>query len=252
MPFTAAHPALILPLQRLQSRWLSVTGLIVGSIAPDFAYFISYRSFGKLSHSIKGIFIFDLPMALALAILFHVLVREQVISNLPDYFRKRALAVKPVKLGSYLLRNGHIFAISAIIGSFTHLFWDSFTHEQEFFVRNYKGFFLQRVSLGLIDLPLSRVIQHTSTFVGLGFILWHISTLPTIAIKPKPWLSWMPYWILVGFIGTLFMLTNLPYRLQLTNLERLVVPFLTGNLVAVILLGALFKLQSMLWGSRAG
>jgi hypothetical protein len=248
MPFTAAHPALILPLQRLQSRWFSVTGLIVGSIAPDFAYFISYQSFGKLSHSLIGIFIFDLPMAFALAILFHVLVREQVISNLPDYFRKRALFVKPVKLGSCLLNKGHIFVISALIGSFSHLFWDSFTHEQEYFVRNYSGFFLQRVSLGMIDLPLSRVIQHASTFVGLGFILWHISTLQSVPIKSKPWLAWMPYWLLIGFIGAVYMLLNLPDRFQLTNLEKLVVPFLTGNLLAVILLGAFSKVRALFQG----
>ncbi|MER2996052.1 DUF4184 family protein [Pontibacter populi] len=249
MPFTAAHPALILPLLRLKSRWFSTTGLIVGSIAPDFAYFLPYRSYGTLSHSIKGLFVFNLPMAIVLAIVFHVLVREQVIKNLPEFFRERALAVKPVKIGSYLLSNGHIFAISALIGSFTHLFWDSFTHANEYFVRNY-SFLLTPVSLGFIELPLSRVIQHTSTFVGFAAIGWYLSTLPAIEIKRSTWFSWLPYWILIGFMGAVFMLLALPSSIDPSNLEKLVIPFLTGNLFAVILLGILYKLNSLFRSSR--
>ncbi|WP_162428614.1 DUF4184 family protein [Pontibacter pudoricolor] len=249
MPFTAAHPALILPLLRLKSRWFSTTGLIVGSIAPDFAYFLPYRSYGTLSHSLKGLFIFNLPMAIVLAVVFHVLVREQAITNLPEYLRERASAVKPVKIGRYLLRNGHIFAISVLIGSFTHLFWDSFTHSNEYFVRNY-SFLLTPVSLGFIELPLSRVIQHTSTFVGLAAIGWYLSTLPTIAVKRSNWFSWLPYWVFIGFIGAVFMLLALPPRLGLSDLEKLVIPFLTGNLFAVILLGVLYEVNSFFRSSR--
>ena len=249
MPFTAAHPALILPFLRLKSRWFSTTGLIVGSIAPDFAYFLPYRSYDTLSHSIKGLFVFNLPMAVVLAIVFHAFVREQVIKNLPGIFRERALAVKPVKIGSYMLRNWYIFAISALLGSFTHIFWDSFTHANEYFVRNY-SFLLTPVSLGFIELPLSRVIQHTSTFVGFAAIGWYISTLPTIELKRESPFSWLPYWILIGFIGAVFMLLALPPRLGLTSLEKLVIPFLTGNLFAVILLGVVYKLNSLFRSSR--
>ncbi|MBJ6117001.1 DUF4184 family protein [Pontibacter sp. BT310] len=249
MPFTAAHPALILPLLRLKSRWLSTTGLIVGSIAPDFAYFLPYRSYGSLSHSFKGLLVFDLPMAIVLAIVFHVFVREQAVNNLPEYFRERALAVKPVKIGRYLLKNWLIFAVSALIGSFTHLFWDSFTHANEYFVRNY-SFLLTPVSLGFIELPLSRVIQHTSTFVGLAAIGWYLTTLPTIEIKNSNWFSWMPYWIFIGFMGAVFMLLNLPRSLGISDLEKLVIPFLTGNLFAGILLGVLYKLNALFRTTR--
>lgn len=250
MPFTAAHPALILPLQRLHSRWFSSTGLIVGSIAPDFAYFLPpVYDLGKLSHSLKGLLYFDLPMTLVLAILFHGLLREQLLENLPDYFRKRALPVKPVKLSSYLPRNWHIFAVSALIGSFTHLFWDSFTHYNEYFVRNY-SFLMQPVSVGALKLPLSRVIQHASTVVGLSVILWHINTLPVAPIAQRSWFTIMPYWILVGFIGGVIMLLNLPASLNLSNLEKLVVPFLTGIVAAVILLAIVRKVSLWIYSRK--
>ncbi len=245
MPFTAAHPAIVLPFMRLKSRWVSVTGLVVGSIAPDFAYFIPYYNFSKLSHSLKGLLYFNLPMAFALAIVFHVLLREQIKQQLPEYLRKRAVAVKPVSIGSYLLRNAPVFIVSALIGSFSHLFWDSFTHQTGYFVRN--GQFLQQfVSIGFMELPLARVVQHTSTLVGFALLAWHISTLPSAEVKPRTMFAWLPYWVLVGFIGAVVMLLNLPGRFRLNNLEYLVVPFLAGCLLAILLLGILYSLQRVI------
>jgi hypothetical protein len=39
MPFTASHPAIILPLIYLPGKWISLTGLVIGSMTPDFEYF---------------------------------------------------------------------------------------------------------------------------------------------------------------------------------------------------------------------
>lgn len=244
MPFTAAHPAIIIPLQRLQSRWFSTTGLIVGSITPDFAYFLPGPRLSNLSHSLKGLLLFNLPMAFVLAILFHVLVRDQVAQFLPDYFRKKALTIAPLHIGKYLLRNAHVFAVSALIGSFGHLLWDSFTHYDGYFVRN-NAFLLQPVSLGFVEVPLCRVLQHTSTVLGFGILGWHISTLPNTTIKPKHWYSWIGYWIVIGFMATVFLLLNLPTHVHLSALEKLVVPYLTGLLLAIIVLAVLGKIRHL-------
>lgn len=39
MPFTFAHPATVLPFAKKHSKHISVTALILGSMAPDFEYF---------------------------------------------------------------------------------------------------------------------------------------------------------------------------------------------------------------------
>ncbi|NEM98220.1 DUF4184 family protein [Pontibacter burrus] len=244
MPFTAAHPAIIIPLQRLHSRWLSTTGLIVGSISPDFAYFLLGPRLSNLSHSLKGLLLFNLPMAFVLAIFFHVLVRDQVIQYLPDYFRKKALAIEPLRIGKYLLRNAYIFAISVLIGAFGHLLWDSFTHYDGYFVRN-NAFLLQPVSLGFIEVPLCRVLQHVSTVVGFSILGWHISTLPSATITQKRWYAWIGYWILIGFIAAVFLLLNLPTHVHLSSLEKLVVPYLTGLLLAIVVLAILGKIRQL-------
>ena len=57
MPFTFSHPAIILPLKKLPKKYISMTGLIVGSIAPDFEYFLRMKS--KYSHTMSGILWYD-------------------------------------------------------------------------------------------------------------------------------------------------------------------------------------------------
>ena len=56
MPFTPAHPAIVLPL--IRSRYFSATGLIIGSLSPDFEYFFKMSVDSIYSHSKGGIILF--------------------------------------------------------------------------------------------------------------------------------------------------------------------------------------------------
>src|SRR3982751_1614052 len=89
MPFTFSHPAIVIPLQKLVGRWVSLTGLVVGSVVPDFEYFIRMRSEKGFSHSIPGVFLFDLPLGLLLCFLFHNVVRNSLFSHLPYFLNSR-------------------------------------------------------------------------------------------------------------------------------------------------------------------
>lgn len=81
MPFTFAHPAIILPLPFLNKRWFSLTGLIIGSMIPDFEYFIRMRIQSIYSHTLAGIFWFDLPLALLISFIFHNKVKNLLFQN---------------------------------------------------------------------------------------------------------------------------------------------------------------------------
>jgi hypothetical protein len=61
MPFTISHAAAVLPLSR---TGLPLAALMIGSMSPDFAYFLPART-GLLSHSVPGLFKFCWPSALA-------------------------------------------------------------------------------------------------------------------------------------------------------------------------------------------
>lgn len=82
MPFTFCHPAIILPLTKISRNRLSATGLIIGSMSPDFEYFIKMRLESVHGHSFSGLFYFNLPLTLLLVFVFHLLVRDALILNL--------------------------------------------------------------------------------------------------------------------------------------------------------------------------
>ncbi|TDO77553.1 uncharacterized protein DUF4184 [Flavobacterium chryseum] len=194
MPFTFSHPAIILPLQYLPKKWFSLTGLIIGSLTPDFEYFIRMRVQSIYSHTLYGIFWFDLPLAIILSFLFHNIVRNKLFENLPQNIRSRIIIFTDFNWNIYFKTNWIIVIISIFIGVISHLFWDSFTHEGGYFVERISKL---RNSILLFDIkiPVLKIAQHLSTLIGGIVILFTISKLPkhniTLSSTNKN------YWIIV-------------------------------------------------------
>ena len=55
MPFTLSHPALVLPLNLLPKKWFSITGLVIGSMAPDLQAFFTDDADKTQTHTWWGI-----------------------------------------------------------------------------------------------------------------------------------------------------------------------------------------------------
>ncbi len=133
MPVTPAHPALILPFTR--SRYFSATGLVMGSVSPDFEYFLKMGVSSTYSHTLGGLIYFDLPVTVFISCLFHLVVKKNFIYNMPLFFQKRWLEVLHFDFLKYLREHWWVFVISALLGAASHIFWDSFTHNNTYFVR---------------------------------------------------------------------------------------------------------------------
>lgn len=73
MPFTFSHPAIILPLTSSKRQWFSATGLVIGSMTPDFEYFIRMKVQSDFSHTLPGLLWFDLPLGLLLSFIYNAL-----------------------------------------------------------------------------------------------------------------------------------------------------------------------------------
>ena len=80
MPFTLAHPAAVF---FFKNKKFNLTALILGSMAPDFIYFLNFRPYGNLGHQILGFFILNLPLCILLAYIFHNFIKSPLISHLP-------------------------------------------------------------------------------------------------------------------------------------------------------------------------
>lgn len=180
MPFTFAHPAIILPFNYCSKRYFSLTGLVSGSLAPDFEYFLRMRTKGVYGHTLSGMFWFDLPLAIVLAFIFHNIVRNQLIIHLPSFFIARLQRYTTFDWNKKFTRSWFVIIISILIGISSHLFWDSFTHEHGFFVEHLK---LLRSAVGPV--AVYNILQHASTLVGFTIITWSIMRLQPENIHKK-------------------------------------------------------------------
>lgn len=131
MPFTFAHPALVMPLlrHRLRGSWLSATGLVAGSIAPDFEKFVRLQSASDHSHTVGSLFYFSCPVGLALALLYHGLVRRPLIRHLPTPLYYRLARWQTVNWLAVAKRHPLRVLAGIWLGAALHLLWDSFTHD---------------------------------------------------------------------------------------------------------------------------
>jgi hypothetical protein len=171
VPFTIAHAAAVLPfLSRrvVRRRWFDATCLVTGAMAPDFEYFLHARMESNVSHTLMGLVVFDVPVALAIAVVFHALVRVPLASALPSSLYARFTGF----LTTSWRPRAHVALISAFIGAVTHLVWDACTHRMGWIVRTFP--LLERDVL-VDGLPAYRLLQHVSTVIGLALIAFAIA-----------------------------------------------------------------------------
>ena len=235
MPFTPAHPAIILPFVR--SRYFSATGLIVGCMSPDFEYFFKMSVDSIHSHSKAGLFYFDLPVTIILALLFHQLVKPNFIRNLPLFFQKRFQDLLQFRFLEYLKSSWWIFLYSSLAGAVSHLFWDSFTHNNRFFTRHLSSVYENTsVRFDGINYPLFYVLQNVSTAIGLTIVLFYVvfkkPSENQELISPK-----ITYWLVVFAVAIAVLRLRFFFLPSDYNLGNVVVSSITGLLVGVVICG---------------
>jgi hypothetical protein len=162
MPFTISHAAAVLPLSRTR---LPLAALMIGSMTPDFAYFLPWQT-GNWSHSIPGLITFCWPAAMAAWLVFVHLLEAPTLALLPDRWR----AVFPASDRALTPRNLALASIAVVLGAATHVFWDWFTHGNTPIVNNLYA--LKHTSIDLLGkaFPTYRFLQHLSTVIGLAIL----------------------------------------------------------------------------------
>jgi hypothetical protein len=167
MPFTFAHPAYAVPLKFVNPRNFSVTGLALGSMAPDFEYFLMLEPHQTVGHTLMGFFVQAAPLSILFAYLFHGVAKEALALHLPSLFgldRRAYALIKPWKLSKP--RDWIVFLASVFAGFLSHLAVDAFTHESGFMVQRLPA--LQAVLF--LDLPLFKLLQYGLSVFGLAFL----------------------------------------------------------------------------------
>lgn len=149
MPYTLAHPAIILPFYKIRS--LTLAGLFIGAMSPDFEHILRLNVVSTHSHTLPGLLYFCLPVGLIVVWLY----RSTWIYALSDYFE--IPAAKPAYWKD---------AVSVFFGACSHLFWDSFTHKGRWGVRTFPILDTELAP----DIALWHFLQLACSIVGLAIL----------------------------------------------------------------------------------
>lgn len=249
MPFTFSHPAIVLPLALLPRRMYSITGLVAGSMMPDFEYFLRLRLNSYFSHTWPALFYFNLPLGLLLAYVFHRFVRDALIDNLPAYLQKHLLPYKGQDWSAYLRKHWAVAGSSLLLGAASHIIWDSFTHSEGYFVLMIPSL-QQEILLGGVTFPYYRVVQHLSTLLG-GMIVLSVIKLQPQYPKEDRYASMgkNTYWLVVLGMALLILLLRFLSGLHYSSYSHIIASLIGGGLWGLIVASVLYQksLQKAVW-----
>ncbi|CAN5492338.1 hypothetical protein BH11ARM2_BH11ARM2_22110 [soil metagenome] len=124
MPVTTAHPLVAVPLARLG---LPLSALTIGSMAPDFPYFLHWPADSHYGHSWEGFFTLSLPLGVVGLVAFHGLFKLPLLSLFPTSHQEKLLpAARAFRIDS--VSKAVLALLAVFLGAVTHIAWDSFTH----------------------------------------------------------------------------------------------------------------------------
>jgi hypothetical protein len=236
MPFTPAHPALVLPLIRW--RYVSATALIIGSMAPDFEYFFKMSVNGTHGHTLWGALYFDLPVTFLLAWLFHAVVKRNAIHNLPGFLQRKFQDTLALDFMTYFKSHVAVFIISALVGTASHLLWDNFTHNDGYFAGIIPAYKTVVVPYEGVKYPLFYALQNISSGVGLTLVLVYLLVKkPTDNNATTLYIPRIDYWALLVLITLVVVGLRFWIKPSDYHLGNAVVSTVSGLLVALVLCG---------------
>ena len=193
MPFTPAHPAVLLPARLFPKKYISWTALLIGSMVPDMEYFLFMTPASRISHTLYGILNFNLPVTLLLAMAWHQFAGPIILRAIP--FAKSFYTTLHQDYAGWLAKNWHIFLGSAMIGILSHLFLDGLCHRE--------GFLVQRIPYLQQPAPVLGIYIYRcyALWYFLSFAGLIIMTFATIDFKKlADKYSWLQVWSMRGFI----------------------------------------------------
>jgi hypothetical protein len=182
VPFTLAHPVAVWPL----SRWraLQLLPLLMGSVAPDLPDYMPGVLAGHFedTHTVPGSVTQDLP--LGLVALVAVVVLRGPLTQLAGP-RAGPLFHDALSRFARTPRLWILAPVSVFAGIWTHLLWDSFTHEEGWMVP-YIPWLSRSVTVLGHTSEMAHLLQYVSSVAGLVLLLvWYRSCVSALPASSK-------------------------------------------------------------------
>ena len=237
MPFTPAHPVLILPLT--QSKRFSATALIAGSMVPDFEFFFQMRAVENIGHHWYGILLFDMPAALLLCYLFHNLLRNLFIAHLPSALQQRFTYARNFNWNTYATHNKTVIILSLLTGVASHIVWDGFTHNDGLFVEMIPSLALT-TGWSILNIPVYFLLQLLFSVAGMIIMLYTVYRLPKTATETACMHS-KYYWPLLITIISIILIVRITVWPQYNSFGGLAIAAMGSITYGWILVSSFFN-----------
>ena len=248
MPFTLSHAAAALPFRRFKPVW---PALVIGTMAPDFEYFLRLSDEGRTGHHFPGLVIITLPLAILVFCLFECYVRKPIVELLPLALQRRLQN----HLKSRSVTGWKSFAVVMawiLCGIATHLAWDWCTHPHTWIWEHW-GWLRQKVAVPFHPpVMMNKLVQYASSLFGLTvltiwFVVWYYRAVPAKQVLTKQ-LTPSRKVIIVGIMTTVVVIAGYPLAIQrVSELDPAMNPInVAATFVEAVIL--LFSLQILLYG----
>lgn len=230
MAFTLAHPAAVINFTKKHGSYINNAGMILGTMAPDFEYFIYFKPMEVIGHSIKGFVLIDLPLVILLYLIFYKVIKNDFILNLPKGINQHLHTLYNDKIKLTNFQEFIIFLYSSFIGMATHVVWDSFTHKNGFFVNKING-----LSNTILNIPIYKYLQHGSTILGFMIIIQCILKFKKVQVynydidrKIKYWLQ-----VLLASMSIFFVILKVKGNF---SIGEMVIAIMNSGFLSVLLI----------------
>lgn len=181
MPITISHPAASIPFKRFG---LILSALIIGSIIPDFEFFLKLSDGKAIGHTFWGIFYFCIPIGLAVLVVFHKLVKFPLLSLFPQSHQEK-IYPHAKEFRFFPIRRFLLIIVSLLVGIISHLFCDSFTHHDGLMVKLIPFLGKTVFSFSQFDIRLYFILQYAGSIGGLILLaLWYKNWISRAKVPP--------------------------------------------------------------------
>ncbi len=219
MPFTFSHIGYILPITCKWKNKFSSTGLIFGSLAPDYDILFRFTNFRfhLFQYDIQTILLFIFPLALMSSFLFHIICRNMIIGHLPNILKKKYEPLITFDFSMHFKKNYVRISTSIIIAIIIHIYLDYICHFMDAY----------RVKIFVLDQSESEIAANIAYLLSIyslpvlfsiaGFYLIYLYEFRDISFQDIFLISKADtvFWIIVTIIT--FLLTFI--KLYLTKID---------------------------------
>jgi Domain of unknown function (DUF4184) len=208
VPFTLSHPAAVLPL-RTWTPALPFTALVIGSMTPDAEYYLPFEPFPRrLTHAFVGVPTVDLVIGIVTLVLVQLILAAPLAALLPEVWGERVRAWGRTGIPRSA-RAAALTVVALIVGSATHVIWDSFTHINGQVVEHVPAL---RDQVGRY--PVFQWLQLLSSVFGLvviGVSLWRHRCWGFASLSAADRLAWRQRGWLVRAVPVLLVLSAVAF-----------------------------------------